>query len=144
MTARTPQPAADRSRSVAATDEILRRLTAEGLPVRDRPGADGRVTATVISNFWHDQLVAHSRQGLFLVLVGFVGSFGFIRMSTRLMRSPRVPWWPGSIVTDSGVHLHHLVFGIVPMMAAGTLGFWFFDTSPWLRSARCSSASAPG
>jgi hypothetical protein len=90
------------------------------------------VTATLISNFWHDQLVEHGRQGLFLVLVGFVGSFGFIRMSTRLMRSPRVPWWPGSIVSDSGVHLHHLVFGICTMMAAGTLGFWFFDTSPWL------------
>lgn len=88
--------------------------------------------ASLIADFWQDQLVAHGRQGLFLVLVGFVGSFGFIRMSTRLMRSPRVPWWPGSIVSDSGVHLHHLVFGIVTMMAAGTLGFWFFDSSPWL------------
>ena len=29
------------------------------------------------------------------------------------MRSPRVPWWPGSVVSDGGVHLHHLVFGIV-------------------------------
>jgi hypothetical protein len=28
--------------------------------------------------------------------------------------------------------VHHLVFGIVLMIAAGTLGFWFFDTSPWL------------
>ena len=29
------------------------------------------------------------------------------------MRSPKVPWWPGSIVSDGGVHVHHLVFGIV-------------------------------
>src|SRR5687767_5390373 len=48
----------------------------------------------------------------FVVLVAFLLSFGFIRMSTRLMRSPRVPWWPGSVKTG-GIHVHHLVFGIV-------------------------------
>src|ERR671931_883581 len=48
------------------------------------------------------------------------------------MRSPRVPWWPGSVVSDSGVHLHHLVWGISLMIGAGTFGFWFFDTHPWL------------
>ena len=37
------------------------------------------------------------------------------------MRSPRVPWWPGSIVSDGGVHVHHLVFGIVTMMVSGVL-----------------------
>jgi hypothetical protein len=85
--------------------------------------------ASFISDFWNDQLVANELQGLFLVLAGFIGSFGFIRMSTRIMRSPRVSWWPGSVVSDSGVHLHHLVFGIVAMMAAGTLGFTL-TTSP--------------
>jgi hypothetical protein len=87
--------------------------------------------ATFISDFWNDQLVASDRQYLFLVLVGFVGSFAFIRMSTRLMRSPRVPWWPGSVVSESGVHVHHLVFGIVTMMAAGTISFAGFATSPY-------------
>jgi hypothetical protein len=91
-------------------------------------------SASILSDFWHDQLVEHSRQGLFLVLVGFLGSFGFIRLSARLGRSPRVPWWPGSVVSDSGVHLHHLVWGICLMLGAGTLGFWFFDSSPWLEA----------
>jgi hypothetical protein len=90
------------------------------------------VSGSIVSDFWQDQLVANGRQGLFLVLVGFLGSFAFIRLSTRLMRSPRVPWWPGSIVSDGGVHIHHLVIGVAVMLAAGTLGFWFFDTSPWL------------
>ena len=65
------------------------------------------------------------------MLVGFILSFGFIRMSTRLMRSPRVPWWPGSVVSESGVHLHHLVFGIVTMMIAGALGFAALGESPY-------------
>ena len=86
--------------------------------------------ASFISDFWNDQLVEHDRQWLFLVLLGFVGSFAFIRMSTRLMRSPRVPWWPGSVVSESGVHVHHLVFGIVAMMVAGTISFAGFATSP--------------
>ncbi len=86
------------------------------------------VSGTFISDFWDDQLVAHDRQWLFLVLLGFVLSFGFIRMSTRLMRSPRVPWWPGSVVSGSGVHVHHLVFGIVTMMVAGSISFAGFAT----------------
>jgi hypothetical protein len=89
------------------------------------------VTASIFSDFWNDQILADEKQGLFLVLVGFVLSFAFIRMSTRLMRSPRVPWWPGSVVSDSGVHLHHLVFGIVTMMIAGTLGIAALGESPY-------------
>lgn len=88
-------------------------------------------TASIIADFW-DRLVEHDEQGLFLVFAGFILSFAFIRMSTRLMRSPKVPWWPGSVVSDSGVHIHHLVFGIVTMMVAGTLGFATLGNSPWL------------
>jgi uncharacterized membrane protein len=85
--------------------------------------------ASIFTDFW-DQLVEHDEQGLFLVFVGFILSFAFIRMSTRLMRSPKVPWWPGSVVSDSGVHVHHLVFGIVTMMAAATVGFAALGASP--------------
>ncbi|MGC1165505.1 MAG: hypothetical protein WA862_05290 [Solirubrobacterales bacterium] len=87
--------------------------------------------ASFLSDYWSDHILANNRQGVFLVLVGFILSFAFIRMSTRLMRSPKVPWWPGSVVSDSGVHLHHLVFGIVTMMAAGTLGFAAHGESPY-------------
>jgi hypothetical protein len=89
------------------------------------------IYASIFSDFWNNHILAHERQGVFLVLVGFILSFAFIRMSTRLMRSPRVPWWPGSVVSESGVHLHHLVFGIVAMMVAGTMGFAVHGDSPW-------------
>jgi lysyl-tRNA synthetase class 2 len=68
------------------------------------------------------------RAGMVLLL-SMLLSFGFIRMSTRLMRSPRVPWWPGSVQTG-GLHIHHLVFGIVLMMLAGVLGFTLQPGSP--------------
>jgi lysyl-tRNA synthetase class 2 len=86
-------------------------------------------TASFLSDFWSEQVAGEHRDGIFLVLVGFIVSFAFIRMSTRLMRSPRVPWWPGSVVSDSGVHIHHLVFGICLMILAGSVGFAFFETS---------------
>jgi lysyl-tRNA synthetase class 2 len=86
--------------------------------------------ASFLTDFWNDQLVANDRQWVFLVLLGLLVSFGFIRLSTRLMRSPRVPWWPGSIVSDGGLHVHHLVFGIVLMMLAGTISFAGFAVSP--------------
>jgi hypothetical protein len=85
--------------------------------------------ANFIADFWNDQLVDHDRQGVFLVLVGFVGSFAFIRMSTRMIRA-EVSWWPGNIESESGLHVHHLVFGIITMMVAGTLGFAAFGHSP--------------
>jgi hypothetical protein len=59
-----------------------------------------------------------ARAGLIL-LAAMLVSFLFIRTSARLMRSPKVPWWPGSVVSDGGLHVHHLVFGIVLMLLAG-------------------------
>jgi hypothetical protein len=87
-------------------------------------------TASIFTDFWN-RISEHELQGLYLVLIGFILSFALIRMSTRLQRSPRVPWWPGSIVSDGGVHVHHLVFGIVTMMVAGAAGFASFGDSPW-------------
>jgi hypothetical protein len=67
----------------------------------------------------------------FVLLASFLISFLFIRTSARLMRSPKVPWWPGSIKTGSGLHLHHLVWGIVLLMLSGFLQFAIDPTSPW-------------
>jgi hypothetical protein len=67
----------------------------------------------------------------FVLLAAFLGSFLFIRTSARLIRSPRVPWWPGSVKTSSGLHLHHLVWGIVLVLTAGFLEFALAPSSPW-------------
>ncbi len=79
-----------------------------------------------------DFLGSEGQRAGFVLLGGFLLSFGFIRMSTRLIRSPRVSWWPGNVETGSGLHIHHLVFGIVVMMLSGFLGFVLQPDSPWL------------
>jgi hypothetical protein len=70
------------------------------------------------------------REAAFLVLLAFLTSFVFIRTSARLMRSPRVPWWPGS-VEAGGVHLHHLVWGISLVLIAGFSAFVTDLEAPW-------------
>jgi hypothetical protein len=72
--------------------------------------------------------VSAQRQG-FVLLAAFLVSFLFIRTSARLTRS--VSWWPGGVVTDSGVHLHHLVWGICLLLISGFLGFALDPGSPW-------------
>jgi len=73
---------------------------------------------------------AGTRAGL-IALAGLVLSFLLIRVSTRLMRSPKVPWWPGSIQTEGGLHVHHLVFGIVTVLLFGFV-LALQPVSPWL------------
>jgi lysyl-tRNA synthetase class 2 len=72
------------------------------------------------------------RAGLIL-LAAMLLSFGFIRFSTRMIRA-EVSWWPGN-VTPGGVHIHHLVFGIVMMMVAGFVAFAVQPYSPWFEIA---------
>jgi len=67
----------------------------------------------------------------FVVLGAFLASFLFIRTSARLIRSPRVTWWPGSVKTKGGLHIHHLVWGIVLLLTAGFLSFALEPGSPW-------------
>jgi hypothetical protein len=66
----------------------------------------------------------------FLVIVAFLVTFLFIRTSARLIRM-QVSWWPGSVKTKGGLHIHHLVWGICLALASGFLsialrpgGFW--------------------
>jgi hypothetical protein len=75
------------------------------------------------------------RDTAFLVLLAFLISFLFIRTSARMIRA-QVSWWPGNVETSSGLHIHHLVWGICLMTAAGFLAFAFeTPVSPWYQVA---------
>jgi hypothetical protein len=46
------------------------------------------------------------------------------------MRSPRVPWWPGSVQAGD-VHIHHLVWGISLLLLSGFTAFVSDLDAPW-------------
>jgi hypothetical protein len=86
---------------------------------------------TIRFDFQYNFLDKPGQRAGFVVLAAFLATFLFIRTSARLMRSPKVPWWPGSVTTDSGLHLHHLVWGIVLIMLSGFVSFAVNSVSPW-------------
>ena len=48
----------------------------------------------------------------------------------------QVSWWPGNVETESGLHLHHLVWGISLMLTAGFTAFALKPpASPWYQTA---------
>nr|WP_282205811.1 phosphatidylglycerol lysyltransferase domain-containing protein [Kitasatospora fiedleri] len=70
---------------------------------------------------YRDRIVDTGREPLFLLLLGLVLSFLFIRLSTRLIRA-RVRWWPGN-VAPGGLHIHHVVFGQTLLLVCGVAAF---------------------
>ncbi len=70
------------------------------------------------------------QRGGFLALFGLLAGFLFIRTSARMIRA-QVSWWPGNVNTSSGLHIHHLVWGIVTVMTTGFLTIAIQPGDPW-------------
>lgn len=68
-------------------------------------------------HWFQAEILDEGRLPLLSFLLGFVLAFLFIRVSVRLIRA-QVRWWPGNI-TPGGLHVHHMVFGVVTMVIAG-------------------------
>jgi hypothetical protein len=91
-----------------------------------------------VDRLWDDITRAYDREIQvpgkeihFLILIAFVCAFGFIRGSAHMIRA-QVSWWPGNVETKGGTHIHHLVWGILLLLAMGYLGLAVDPSSPWL------------
>jgi hypothetical protein len=78
-------------------------------------------------HWFQHTIVDTDRLRLFCFFVFLILAFLFIRFSTRMIRA-RVKWWPGN-VTPGGVHIHHVVFGLVFMCVGGVAGLAVSDTN---------------
>jgi hypothetical protein len=83
-----------------------------------------------ITEAYRTQIDATGRETHFLILLAFLATFGFIRTSAHLIRA-QVSWWPGNVQTKGGTHIHHLVWGILLLLATGYLGLALEPQSPW-------------
>jgi lysyl-tRNA synthetase class 2 len=59
-----------------------------------------------------------NKAALAAFIVGLLATFLFVRINTRLIRA-KVKWWFHDIESDGGLHVHHMVFGVVLMVVAG-------------------------
>jgi hypothetical protein len=89
-----------------------------------REGTDGVIDAapaaaldTVGVAFEGYASAPRSETVLFNLLSGFLGSFGFVRLSTLGIRGG---WWPFGNTSVGGTHIHHFVPGILIAFASGT------------------------
>lgn len=73
---------------------------------------------------------ADAQRAGFVLLAAFLLSWLFIRSSARMIRA-QVRWWPGNVETSSGLHIHHLVWGICLLMVSGFLNFALDPIEPW-------------
>jgi hypothetical protein len=70
-----------------------------------------------LGSVYEDWIVETGKQPELFLLLAFLVTFGFIRTSAHLIRA-QVKWWPGN-VSVGGTHVHHLVWGILLMLATG-------------------------
>ncbi|MDJ0394631.1 DUF2254 family protein [Rhodococcus sp. G-MC3] len=70
-----------------------------------------------MGRWFTETVVDNGRLPLFFLLVSFVLAFLFIRFSVRMIRA-EVSWWPGN-VTPGGMHIHHVMFGLVMVLISG-------------------------
>ncbi|MFD7552381.1 hypothetical protein [Streptomyces sp. NPDC059816] len=66
--------------------------------------------------WWHREIVEPGKLPLLLALVSFVLTFAVTRLVTRMIRAGKGPF---RNVTPGGLHIHHVVPGIVLMVVGG-------------------------
>ncbi len=88
----------------------------------------GSLTADV-ADAYREGIVDAGKEPEFFVLIAFLLTFGFVRLSTHLIRRD-VKWWPGNLEVK-GTHVHHLVWGILLLLVVGYAGVALEPDSPW-------------
>ena len=87
-----------------------------------------------LAQAYRDAFVETGKESELLFLVAFLLTFGFVRLSTHMIRA-QVSWWPGN-VSVGGTHVHHLVFGILRSSSSATSGSRSSRTRRGARSSR--------
>ncbi|MCZ7417245.1 MULTISPECIES: hypothetical protein [unclassified Streptomyces] len=82
------------------------------------------------ADWYQREILDTGKQPLLCAFLGLLVAFLFIRVSVRLIRAD-VRWWPKNVETG-GMHIHHVVFGVVFMIVAGLgLSAPVGDDRPW-------------
>lgn len=82
-----------------------------------------------ISHAWQHGIVDAGKLPELLLYVSFLLSFGFIRTSAHMIRA-QVSWWPGNVETKGGTHIHHMVWGVLLLIATGFASLAFAPDPP--------------
>jgi hypothetical protein len=90
------------------------------------------VLLKVLTRCYHFHFKNEARERLFLASIGFLLTFGIVRGITYLIR---IGVGPFQNVTSGGLHIHHLVWGILILLVVGYM--WLIEKgvgSSWVAS----------
>ena len=71
---------------------------------------------SVLLQLYHFHFMSERRERLFLASIGFLVAFGIVRGITHLIKAGVGPFHN---VTTGGLHIHHLVYGILLLLLVG-------------------------
>ena len=86
-----------------------------------------------LKRIYHFHFQSERRERLFLASLGFLVTFAIVRVITHLIRAGVGPFHN---VSSGGLHIHHLVWGILLLLIVGYV--WLIEEgsgSNWLASA---------
>jgi lysyl-tRNA synthetase, class II len=73
-----------------------------------------------------------NRAAIAAFTLGVLVTFLAVRLNTRLIRA-KVSWWFHDIESDGGVHVHHMVIGVIIMVVAGLSLIALLPQGLWLQ-----------
>ena len=74
--------------------------------------------------------LGEARASIAAFTVGLLVTFLAVRINTRLIRA-KVSWWFHDIESEGGVHVHHMVIGVVLMVTSGVIDMALLPTGLW-------------
>lgn len=83
-----------------------------------------------MADWWHENVVEPGKLPLLLALFFFIGTFAVVRGVTRMIRAGRGPF---RNVSPGGLHVHHMVPGVL-LMVVGGFGAVAADHGGWVPS----------
>ncbi|GAB3125709.1 hypothetical protein GCM10027289_00380 [Tsukamurella serpentis] len=95
-----------------------------------------------MSTWFARDIVEAGRLPLFAFFAGLIVGFVCIRISVRLIRA-KVRWWFGNLA-PGGLHVHHMVFGVVLCLGAAVGLIANFDTATQTTAAVLSGVFGLG
>lgn len=87
----------------------------------------------MVGSWWNEHIVEVGRLPLFLAFAAFVITFFVTRLITRSIRAGRGPF--NDNVSDSGLHIHHAVPGVILVTTGGFLAVGAHGQAGWAELA---------
>ena len=96
------------------------------LPPERRPGTPQR-----LAHLYREHIVAQRKEQRFLIFSSFLVSFSTVRFITHSIRDQRFRRAFHNVSGRGGLHLHHLVFGILGLLATGEVANGYHPAARW-------------